>query len=174
VMLHRPTNTGDRPDLALLERVLYGLRSIWRFHVSGGQSTLAVVVQDGHSQYARRGRQTWFLQNQVSHEGLKELLYLLRVTLVEEGAVTGVQRPGGQKADPRRGHGELPAEFGIAVAEAREHKQPREGLLRVPARGVPETGQWSCCTFVFVDQAAEDIATVELLGGWRSRHGLVL
>jgi hypothetical protein len=28
VMLHRPTDTGDRPDLALLERVLYGLRAI--------------------------------------------------------------------------------------------------------------------------------------------------
>jgi len=28
VMVHRPTHTGDRPDLALLERVLYGLRSI--------------------------------------------------------------------------------------------------------------------------------------------------
>jgi hypothetical protein len=28
VMVHRPTQTGDRPDLALLERVLYGLRSI--------------------------------------------------------------------------------------------------------------------------------------------------
>ena len=37
------------------------------------------------------------------------------------------------------------------------------------ARGVPETGQWSCCAFVFVDQAAEDIAAVDLLGGWRSR-----
>ena len=28
VMVHRPTHTGDRPDLALLERVLYGLRTI--------------------------------------------------------------------------------------------------------------------------------------------------
>jgi hypothetical protein len=28
VMVHRPTHGGDRPDLALLERVLYGLRSI--------------------------------------------------------------------------------------------------------------------------------------------------
>jgi Protein of unknown function (DUF742) len=28
VLVHRPTQTGDRPDLALLERVLYGLRSI--------------------------------------------------------------------------------------------------------------------------------------------------
>ena len=28
VMVHRPTQTGDRPDLALLERVLYGLRAI--------------------------------------------------------------------------------------------------------------------------------------------------
>jgi hypothetical protein len=28
VMVHRPTHAGDRPDLALLERVLYGLRSI--------------------------------------------------------------------------------------------------------------------------------------------------
>jgi hypothetical protein len=28
VMVHRPTQGGDRPDLALLERVLYGLRSI--------------------------------------------------------------------------------------------------------------------------------------------------
>jgi hypothetical protein len=39
---------------------------------------------------------------------------------------------------------------------------------------VPETGQWSCCTFVYVDQAAEDIATVDLLGGWRFRHALAL
>ena len=94
--------------------------------------------------------------------------------MLKEALSLGSQRPGGQKADPRRGHGELPAEFGIAVAEAREHKQPREGLLRVPARGVPETGQWSCCAFVFVDQAAEDIAAVDLVGGWRSRYGLVL
>ena len=28
VLIHRPTQTGDRPDLALLERVLDGLRSI--------------------------------------------------------------------------------------------------------------------------------------------------
>ena len=28
VMVHRPAQTGDRPDLALLERVLYGLRTI--------------------------------------------------------------------------------------------------------------------------------------------------
>ena len=28
VMVHRPTHTGERPDLALLERVLYGLRTI--------------------------------------------------------------------------------------------------------------------------------------------------
>jgi hypothetical protein len=28
VVVHRPAQTGDRPDLALLERVLYGLRSI--------------------------------------------------------------------------------------------------------------------------------------------------
>jgi hypothetical protein len=28
VMVHRPAQTGDRPDLALLERVLYGLRAI--------------------------------------------------------------------------------------------------------------------------------------------------
>jgi hypothetical protein len=27
-MVHRPTQGADRPDLALLERVLYGLRSI--------------------------------------------------------------------------------------------------------------------------------------------------
>jgi len=42
------------------------------------------------------------------------------------------------------------------------------------ARGVPETGRWSCCAFVFVDQAAEDIAAVDLFGGWRSRYGLAL
>jgi hypothetical protein len=42
------------------------------------------------------------------------------------------------------------------------------------ARGVPETGQGSCCMFVFVlvDQAAEDIAAVDLLGGWRFRLAL--
>jgi hypothetical protein len=28
VMVHRPAHTGDRPDLALLERVLYGLHTI--------------------------------------------------------------------------------------------------------------------------------------------------
>jgi len=28
VMVHRPTQAGDRPDLALLERVLYGLRTV--------------------------------------------------------------------------------------------------------------------------------------------------
>ena len=28
VMVHRPTHAGDRPDLALLERVLYGLHAI--------------------------------------------------------------------------------------------------------------------------------------------------
>ena len=28
VILHRPASPGDRPDLALLERVLYGLRTI--------------------------------------------------------------------------------------------------------------------------------------------------
>jgi hypothetical protein len=43
------------------------------------------------------------------------------------------------------------------------------GLVRVePPCGVPETGQWSCCAFVFVDQAAEEIAAEHLFGGWRS------
>jgi hypothetical protein len=28
VLVHRPTHAGDRPDLALLERVLYGLHAI--------------------------------------------------------------------------------------------------------------------------------------------------
>lgn len=28
VMVHRPAHAGDRPDLALLERVLYGLRTV--------------------------------------------------------------------------------------------------------------------------------------------------
>jgi hypothetical protein len=28
VMVHRPAQAGDRPDLALLERVLYGLKTI--------------------------------------------------------------------------------------------------------------------------------------------------
>ena len=28
VVIHRPAHAGDRPDLALLERVLYGLHSI--------------------------------------------------------------------------------------------------------------------------------------------------
>jgi hypothetical protein len=27
-MVHRPSQAGERPDLALLERVLYGLRTI--------------------------------------------------------------------------------------------------------------------------------------------------
>jgi hypothetical protein len=30
-------------------------------------------------------------------------------------------------------------------------------------RGEPETGQWSCCVFVFVEQTAEDIAAVNCL-----------
>jgi len=28
VIVHRPAQAGDRPDLTLLERVLYGLRTI--------------------------------------------------------------------------------------------------------------------------------------------------
>jgi len=40
------------------------------------------------------------------------------------------------------------------------------------APGVPQTGQSSCCAFVFVDQAAEDIAAVDLSGGWRFRYAL--
>jgi len=28
VILHRPTTVGDRPDLALLQRVLYGLHQL--------------------------------------------------------------------------------------------------------------------------------------------------
>jgi hypothetical protein len=31
-----------------------------------------------------------------------------------------------------------------------------------PARGVPDVGRLSCCAFVFVDEAAEDVAAVEL------------
>ena len=31
-------------------------------------------------------------------------------------------------------------------------------------RGVPEAGHWSCCAFVFVDQAAQDITAVDLFG----------
>jgi hypothetical protein len=34
-------------------------------------------------------------------------------------------------------------------------------------RGVPEVDQLSRCTFVFVDQAAKDIAAVELPGDQR-------
>jgi hypothetical protein len=30
------------------------------------------------------------------------------------------------------------------------------------ARGVPEVGRLSCCAFVFVDEAAEDVTAVEL------------
>ena len=33
---------------------------------------------------------------------------------------------------------------------------------RAVARGVPEVGRLSCCAFVFVDETAEDVATVEL------------
>jgi hypothetical protein len=28
VLVHRPAQAGERPDLALLERVLYGLRTL--------------------------------------------------------------------------------------------------------------------------------------------------
>ena len=42
----------------------------------------------------------------------------------------------------------------------------QEGLsvqqLAKVARGVPEVGRLSCCTFVFVDEAAEDVTAVEL------------
>ena len=31
-------------------------------------------------------------------------------------------------------------------------------------RGVLEVGRLSCCTFVFVDEAAEDVSAAELLG----------
>jgi len=37
---------------------------------------------------------------------------------------------------------------------------------------VPEVDRLSCCAFVFVDQAADDIAAVDLFGGWRFRYGL--
>jgi hypothetical protein len=30
------------------------------------------------------------------------------------------------------------------------------------ARGVPEVGRLSCCAFVFVDEAAEDVTAVEV------------
>ena len=33
---------------------------------------------------------------------------------------------------------------------------------RSVGRGVPEVGRLSCCTFVFVDEAAEDVTAVEL------------
>ena len=33
---------------------------------------------------------------------------------------------------------------------------------RSPARGVPEVDRLSCCAFVFVDEAAEDVMAVEL------------
>ena len=35
-------------------------------------------------------------------------------------------------------------------------------LARGDARGVSEVDRLSCCAFVFVDQAAEDVAAVEL------------
>jgi hypothetical protein len=54
----------------------------------------------------------------------------------------------------------------------REPRQLQSRATGRPPVGVSETGQWSCCTFVFVDQAAEDIAAVDLLGGWRSHYGL--
>ena len=46
----------------------------------------------------------------------------------------------------------------------RQHPRPRlqpqdRALL---ARGVPEVGRLSCCAFVFVDEAAEDVTAVEL------------
>jgi hypothetical protein len=37
-----------------------------------------------------------------------------------------------------------------------------EDLGHDPARGVPEVGRLSCCAFVFVDQAAEDVTAAEL------------
>jgi hypothetical protein len=37
---------------------------------------------------------------------------------------------------------------------------------------MPTASRPSCCAFVFVDQAAEDIAAVDLSGGWRFRYAL--
>jgi hypothetical protein len=56
--------------------------------------------------------------------------------------------------------------FGIVLVSSRNAEDRHE------ARGVPETDQWSCCAFVFVDQAAEEIAAVDLFGGWRSSSAL--
>jgi hypothetical protein len=63
---------------------------------------------------------------------------------------------------------------GLGLLEPAKHELGDVGAGNRPARGVPETGQWSCCAFVFVDQAAEDIAAVDLFGGWRSRYALAL
>jgi hypothetical protein len=46
-----------------------------------------------------------------------------------------------------------------AVAASTQYR--RVGA-RNSARGVPEVDRLSCCTFVFVDEAAEDVTAVEL------------
>jgi hypothetical protein len=49
------------------------------------------------------------------------------------------------------------------LEEAREVGGLAEGLrLVVVGRGVSEVDRLSCCTFVFVDEAAEDVTAVEL------------
>jgi len=44
--------------------------------------------------------------------------------------------------------------------------QPRDQIAKVSSsnatRGVSEVGRLSCCAFVFVDEAAEDVMAVEL------------
>jgi hypothetical protein len=97
--------------------------------VSGGQSTLAVVVQDGHSHMHAVAARLDSCRIKSAMRGWRSCCTSCGLRLLKEALSLGSQRPGGQKADPRRGHGELPAEFGIAVAGARQHKQPPEGLL---------------------------------------------
>jgi hypothetical protein len=55
------------------------------------------------------------------------------------------------------------------TVSACEHKTSNL-ILGIPVGTRNRSG--SCCVFIFVDQAAEDIAAADLFGGWRSRSAL--
>jgi hypothetical protein len=68
--------------------------------------------------------------------------------------------------------GEFPKNAGLHRAARGIHDRPAllQDTFHSNPWGTRKTGQWSCC--VFVDQAAEDIAAVDLVSGWRFRSTL--
>jgi hypothetical protein len=51
----------------------------------------------------------------------------------------------------------------VKAAKAVNHNgHPLRSGVPVEARGVSEVDRLSCCAFVFMDEAAEDVAAVEL------------